>query len=153
MTEASKEIETQKITIAIEFLNAAAVLWLHDAGYYSAIHLAGAAEEITGKICQHEGKLSAFDELHLRIERAMSRISHPYKVQDLSKIAYDAKNSIKHIYGPTDNSVRIDAQREAATYIARAHDNFKTLGLSGLLSKSVQAVRDANAITIEVDDE
>ena len=153
MNQASKENETQKITIAIEFLNTAADLWINESGYFSAIHLAGAAEEITNKICQHEGKLSFFNKMHLQIEQTMLSINHPYKIEALGKIANNAKNSIKHMYGPSNSSVRIDAKTEAANYIMQAHENFKTLGLSYLLSESVQTVRDANAIFIELDDE
>lgn len=55
--------ETEKLVIAIEYLDSAATLWVNEVNYFSALHLAAAAEEIAGKACRIANRNSYYDDL------------------------------------------------------------------------------------------
>ena len=134
----------------MEYLDTAAILWVHEVNYFSSAHLAGAAEELSGKACRIEGLKGHFDELRLKVKKTLSTLNIPHTEKEIIEAVYGAKNAIKHMDSRNDASVDIDAKKEAAGYIIAAYLNFENLGLDGELSKSVKEVVEANAIYVEI---
>lgn len=66
--------ETHKLVIAIEYLDTAATLWVHELNYFSATHLAAAAEEIAGKVCRIKRKQSHFDDLRGKVRHTLTAV-------------------------------------------------------------------------------
>lgn len=143
--------ETDKLVIAIEYLDTAATLWIHEINYFSAMHLAGAAEELAGKACRIAGINANFDDLRLRVKRGLSAVGIEHTEQQLKEAAYRVKNAVKHMDSRNDNMVNVDARKESANYILAAYQNFEKLGLQEDLSEAVRRVVDANTLRIEVD--
>lgn len=143
--------EVHKIVIAIEYLDTAATLWLFELNHFSAMHLAGAAEEIAGKACRIAGKAAHFDDLRSRVVKALTALRIDYSEQEIKEAAYGAKNAVKHMDSRNDAMVSVDARKAAADYIFAAYRNFEKLGLQSALSESVRQVVDANTIKIEID--
>lgn len=143
--------ETHKLAIAAEYLDTAAALWLHEVNHFSAMHLAGAAEEISGKACRIAGLNANYDELRLQTKRALSALGISHAEQRLRDAVYGAKNAIKHMDSRSDTTVGLDVRSESATYIGAAYRNFERLGLQEHLSYAVKRVVDAGIMRIEVD--
>lgn len=142
--------EIQKLAIAMEYLDTAAILWLHEINYFSSAHLAGAAEELAGKACRIEGMKGHFDELRMKVKKTLSTLNIPHTEKEITEAVYGAKNAIKHMDSRNDASVNIDARKEATDYIIAAYRNFEKLGLEGELSSAVKEVVEANAIHVEI---
>lgn len=140
---------THKLVVAIEYLDTAATLWVHGLNYFSAMHLAAAAEEIAGKACRIRRKNSYFDDLRARVRQTLSQIRVVHTDRQLKDAFYGAKNAIKHMASENDAMVTIDPKREAADYIVAAYRNFAKLGLENDLSKSVKEVVEVNALLVE----
>ena len=115
------------------------------------MHLAAAAEELSGKACRIERKKAHFDELREKVIRALSAAGVEHTESQLKDAAYSAKNAIKHMDSRNDSTVSIDALSEAASYIMSAYRNFEVLGLATSLSNAVRKVVDANTIYVETD--
>ena len=143
---------THKIEIAMEYLDTAAVLWLQNSKPFSSLHLAGAAEELSGKMCRIMKINSEFDEIKLLLKRIIKDFNLPHTEKDIRNLAYEAKNSVKHMDSRTSANVNINAREEASHLIQSAFNNFKKLGLDDMLSGAVHAVIEENAIYIEIDD-
>lgn len=143
--------EVHKITIAIEYLETAATLCKYELNHFSAIHLAAAAEEISGKACRIAGERSNFDELRDKVQSTLLALKIDFTEKDLRDVFYDVKNSIKHMDSRTDAMVNIDLKQELIHYILSAYRNFEKLGLQDNLSEIVKKVVDNNTIHIEVD--
>ncbi len=143
--------ETDKLVIAIEYLETAATLWLHQVNHFSAMHLAGAAEELAGKACRIAGINSHFDDLRLHVRNALSAVGIEHTERQLKEAAYSAKNAVKHMDSSNDATVRVDARKESADYIRAAYRNFEKLGLQDVLSQTVREVVDATSIHVEID--
>jgi hypothetical protein len=144
--------ETHKLVIAIEYLETAATLWVYELNHFSAIHLAAAAEEITGKACRISGQSSCFDDLRNKVRSALSALCIEHTEQQLKEAFYGAKNSIKHMDSRNDATVNMNARKESTDYIVAAYRNFEKLGLQDDLSEVVKKVVDANIIHIEIDE-
>ncbi len=144
--------ETEKLDIAIEYLDTASTLWIHEISYFSAMHLAAAAEEIAGKACRISGFSAHFDDISLEASRMLSAAGVEHTRRQLSDAAYGAKNSIKHMDSRTDTMVNLDARQKSADYISAAYRNFEKLGVHERLSEAVRRVVDANTLRIEVDE-
>lgn len=125
--------QTPKLVIAVEYLDTAAVLWLHEVNHYSAMHLAGAAEEIAGKACRISGKRAHYDDLRKNVLRMLSSAGIAHTEKQLTEAFYGPKNAIKHMDSKNDATVSIDARKEAAEYICAAYCNFEKLGLAAIL--------------------
>lgn len=142
-----------KIAIAVEFLNTAVDLWCDGIVYFAAMHLAAAAEELTGKACRHAGRVNHFDERVEFVTRAVDGLGLTNIQKRVSEHMYGAKNSIKHFGTPEDAEVALAPREEAANYIRGAYQNFCELGLQEQLSAEVLRVLDATAFYYEVDSE
>ena len=140
-----------KIVIAVEFLNTAADLWCDGSAYFAAMHLAAAAEELTGKACRHAGRVNHFDERVKYVTRAVDGLGLTNVQKRVSELMYGAKNSIKHFSSPEDAEVALVPRDEASNYIRGAYQNFCELGLQELLSAEVLRVLDATSFYCDID--
>lgn len=143
--------ETHKLVIAIEYLDTAATLWVHELNYFSATHLAAAADEIAGKACRIKRMKSHFDDLRDKVRHTLTEVGIDHTEQQLRDAFYGAKNAIKHMDSDNDASVNIDPRKVSADYIIAAYRNFEKLGLASELSNVIRQVVDANALHIDVD--
>lgn len=144
-------IETHKLVIAAEYLETAATLWIYELNHFSAIHLAAAAEELSGKACRIAGKTSHFDHLRSKVRNTLSALGIEHTERQLREAAYGAKNAIKHMDSRNDVAVSMNARKESADYIIAAYSNFEKLELHDNLSEVVKNVVDSNTIYIEID--
>ena len=142
-------IETDKLVIAIEYLNTASTLWLYEVSYFSALHLAAAAEELSGKACRIAKINSHFDDLRLRVRNMLSAVGIEHSEKQLKDAFYGAKNAIKHMDSRNDAVVNIDARKESADLIESAYRNLEKLGLQDEVSETVRRVIDSNALHIK----
>lgn len=145
--------EVGKIAIAVEYLETASTLWLEGERLFSSLHLAAAAEEISGKTCRIDGVKSHSDDLIERVKKTLSALGISYTKKQILEAFFGVKNSVKHMDGASDGVVMVDAREESAHFIIAAYRNFQKLGLEDQLSRSVLDVLDANIILIEVGDE
>jgi hypothetical protein len=143
-------VETEKISIALEYIETASILWIHDINYYSVMHLAAAAEEISGKACRIERKKSNYDELREKVIRMLSAVRVDHTENDIKNAFYGAKNSIKHLDNESDRLVNLNSKNESATYIVSAFRNFEKLGLSDVMPSSVKRVVELNTLHVTI---
>ena len=143
--------DTDKLVIAIEYLDTAATLWLYEINHFSAMHLAAAAEEISGKACRIAKINSHYDDLRLNVIKSLKALGIEHTEKQIKDAFYGAKNSVKHMDSRNDAQVNIEPRKKSADYIVSAYRNFEKLGLQDQLSKTVKRVIDENTIVIEVD--
>lgn len=143
--------ETEKIVIAVEYLDTAATLWLYEINYFSAMHLSAAAEEISGKACRMAKINSHYDDLRMKVIKSLKAVGIEHTEKQIKDAFYGAKNSVKHMDSINDALVDIEPRKESADYIISAYRNFEKLGLQDQLPETVKRVIDANALYIDVD--
>ena len=112
-----------KIEIAKIQLDRAINLFLDHDDFISALTLAGASEEISGKFLEREGKDSLLKKLHAWYEE---KFGTNIKYGDFAKKANLARNSLKHATLKEEDSVEI-FRWEAVQMIMRAMTNYKEL--------------------------
>lgn len=119
-----------KQDIAMQYLDLALSEYIKGKNPYCVLHLAGAAEEMLGKLVQLKNKRNA---LAAAIDRMQSwwRISGAAIAsgEDRKRILH-AKNGIKHIDGVNDLELRLDVSYEIKETIRRALQNFNQLNIS-----------------------
>lgn len=111
--------------IALEQLESALRLYSEEKAYFAAITLAGAAEEILGKLAKHQGKENSIESL----KKAACMIhEHLYgeKLEPsvIANRANYARNKLKHVNPGVEPIVTLDAEEEAKDMINRAIDNY-----------------------------
>lgn len=112
-----------KYTASLELLSRAIELYLRGDSYYSALHLAGAAEEVLAVYVRELppepllGNGSTSDQM----KQAFVALSAPESPQDQKSLekwfhdrTYAAKNAVKHRRGHRDYVVDFDPKLEAA---------------------------------------
>ena len=118
-----------KYTASLELLSRGIELYLRGDSYYSALHLAGAAEEVLAVYVRElpadeaHGAGSASDQLR----QAFLALSEPGTRQDEESLrkwfhnrTYAAKNAVKHRRGRGDHFVDFDPKEEAAELLELA---------------------------------
>jgi hypothetical protein len=118
-----------KHEIACEFLSRAIELYRRGDSFYSALHLAGAAEEVFSVIFRElpakagTKNKSTFDQM----KDAVVALSAPNTSEEAKEVEEwihwrmtHAKNSVKHMRGLKDGGVTFNAQEEASDIIDRA---------------------------------
>ena len=118
-----------KYTASLELLTRAIELYLRGDSYYSALHLAGAAEEVLAVYVRDlpadpsSGVGSASDQL----KQAFLALSDPASPTDKEALekwfrhrTYAAKNSVKHKFGRKDYVLDFPPQQEAAELLELA---------------------------------
>jgi hypothetical protein len=110
---------TPKFTVALELLDRAIELYLRRDSYYSALHLAGAAEEILAVYVRElptdspSGAGSASDQLKQLFAAVTNQEDSQASEKWFHHRTYNAKNSVKHRRGKGDNFVDFDPKKEA----------------------------------------
>jgi len=119
--------------VAIFQLDDALTLYLEDRKLVSAITLAGAAEEILGRLCETEGKPSSLSR-HAEFARDLYlhvRPLFPYPsdvdpgTKPFVKLRNETKNRLKHFV--SDDSIEVDLEEAAGRLIAHAVENYQCL--------------------------
>jgi hypothetical protein len=121
-----------KSQIAVVQLNAAISLFVQER-FLAALTLAGAAEEILGKLLLRRGALPAIKETtaaisQLRAETGL-RVMGDVSERELIDAWNEARNIAKHLIGPEGESVTLNLCDEAYWMIRRALANSERLGL------------------------
>lgn len=112
-----------KIEIARLQLDTAINLFLEDTDFISSLTLAGASEEILGKILEREGKDSLLKKLHSWYEETSGE---EIKYGEFAKKANLARNCLKHASIKEEVELEI-FKWEAVQMIMRAMTNYKEL--------------------------
>lgn len=117
-----------KIDIALEFLNLAVREYSNERNYISVIHLAGASEELFGKILQFNACESAIERARrlVRSWYSISRKDVP-KNNEINRHILFVKNGIKHINKLSDLEISFDERKEARETIRRAIENYNKI--------------------------
>ena len=117
-----------KLTVATQQLDTALRLYLARKEYFSAITLAGAAEEILGVYLKLHKQPNAFDE-DLRSTLRVYRWLHGEdgSRDSIQKTINRVKNSSKHMGGKGDQALSCDAGEEERDILDRAVSNYYRL--------------------------
>jgi hypothetical protein len=121
------EREVSKLEIAKEYLDAAIEFFMARKGYFSAIHLAAAAEELFGAHLHESQRIftSAW-----RAEKAlMAETGAVPSDAAARKSVNEWKNNVKHMNDGTSPTIRIDPAFAAEHHIEQALVNFYKLNL------------------------
>lgn len=109
-------------------LERAIELFLDEQDYYSAATLAGASEEILGKLRERTGMPHALSNLRNRLRSMLTE--EEYKAIDEKKgllsLLNEYRNWLKHF--SEDEELFIDSKAAAFDLIDRAHENWIALG-------------------------
>ena len=124
--------EKQKHEVALELMEWAIQAFLSGRGYYVAIHLAGAAEEVLAVYLRSpDMPLTPAAESFASLFLHLSEPTSEREADELRKWGMDrmngARNSVKHKRGHGDNVVEFDPYEEAADAIDRAISNYTRL--------------------------
>ena len=112
------ETELTKIGVAIDQLDWAMRLVLDHQAFVPAITLAGAAEEILGKL------LGGRPTAHQQIKRSFSGGDHGVSDKELSdEYLNKARNWFKHHADPSGDTIILELETEAVGVIVRAQIN------------------------------
>lgn len=120
-------MEHDVLSIADGQLETAGRLYRAGKDYYSVITLAGAAEEIYGKLLKHHGGEPALESL-AKCVSALHKIDYGEDLPDkeIYCLANEARNSLKH-WSASDPKLEFDAKREAEDMLERAVRNREKL--------------------------
>lgn len=113
----------RKIEIAQRQIDTAIDLFLDDKDFVSALTLAGAGEEITGKLLDRKGEKNMLQKLHTWYQETTG-VQMEYG--EFAKNTNLARNTLKHANSPEEDEVEIQ-RWEAVQMIMRAMTNYKEL--------------------------
>lgn len=118
----------EKECIALTQLETALRLFGEGQDFFSVITLAGAADEILGKLVTARGGESSLES----IKKASTAIHHhlfgePGDKKGFADRANLARNALKHLEAGGAPTVSLDIQQEAVDMLNRAIDNYWTL--------------------------
>lgn len=126
MQDIRGDIKTySKKDIAMQYFNLALSEYVKGENMFAVIHLAGAAEEMFGKINTKENALSSEHRMIRGWYTLVGKNTPSNK--DLNKQILKTKNGIKHINDSADLEMKIDLLREAKEVIRRAIENFNQI--------------------------
>jgi hypothetical protein len=114
-----------KESIAVTQLERAIELYTVPRDFLSAITLAGAAEEILGKLVSDSGRDNSLASL-VKAAVAIHELifKEPIDQRVLADRANEARNSLKHLRTTSELTVSIDPEEEARDMINRAIENY-----------------------------
>ena len=115
-----------KQKIAKHQIERAISLYLDEADFISAITLAGAAEEILGKLVKQTGGITAYEAVGEIIE-AVNELTNKqqYSKNDLNELFNSTRNNLKHLSG--SEQFVVDMKQEANNMLYRAISNYRSL--------------------------
>ena len=118
--------EMSKVDIAAAQLDTAIQLYLDKSDLVSAVTLAGAAEEILGKLVSQKGKINAFEEvLDILCEMHEAAFNADPNRKEYAKLQNGVRNEFKHICSGETLEVNLD--NETSEMIERAIKNYRKL--------------------------
>lgn len=118
----------EKQQVALMQLETALRLWSEGTDYYSVVTLAGAADEILGRLLESRGGVTALASL-TQASVAIHLIVHGV-AGDEKKIAdraNRARNALKHFRSGGEHVVELDIHQEAVDMLDRAISNYWAL--------------------------
>jgi len=132
------EIVHTKLEIAFEYLETAMQLYIEGKWYFSAIHLAAAAEELFGRHLPESERMSSIalraqiglqvSESEEQIEYAAAHDKKGAQYRKAKQIVLDQKNAIKHMNDDGgDPTVTLNPRSVARDWIEYALVNFETV--------------------------
>jgi hypothetical protein len=115
----------EKLDVAVEYLNLALSEYVKGQNLFAVLNLAGAAEEMLGKIVELNSKKNAHTQA-FKLFRSWYQIAKKAIPKDhiLSSLIVKAKNGVKHINGNADLTIELDIKKEAKETIRKALVNF-----------------------------
>lgn len=117
----------QKVEIGVKQLQTAIDMYIDKKDYISAITLAGAAEEVLGKLAERKGHKTAKKDLSDALLKKVPSVSE----KELSdKHLNRVRNSLKHVNSDDEDIIEIEPEEEAFTMICRAISNLSKLNKS-----------------------
>ena len=125
----SNHAAVPKYSASLELLARGIELYLRGDSYYSALHLAGAAEEVLAVYARElpPEPLSGSGSVSDQMKHAFVALSAPASPQDQKSLekwfhdrTYAAKNAVKHRRGHRDQLVDFDPKLEAAELLELA---------------------------------
>ena len=121
-------INYSKLEVATQQLDTALRLYFQKKEYFSAITLAGAAEEIFGVYLKIHNQTNAFDN-HLKSSLNVYHWLHETEGSrdQMHKTINRIKTASKHMQGKHDTSIVCDAREEAKDILDRAISHYYTL--------------------------
>ena len=146
--------QINKLDIALEYLNLSCELYIKNKNLISAIHLAGAAEEIFGKYCKKNNIKTVRDDwIEIGDNSKGTVLDIKKSGKKFANYVYQAKNSIKHMNPiEEDELVSIDVKSELERIIRAAYINMTRLGRENKATKSIQEVIEMTNIYIDIED-
>jgi len=120
-----------RVSLAVEQLDLALMLFLDMRSYVSALTLAGAAEEILGRALVIAGKGNTLRQKYesmATFHEALHRA--PLKWADFVDGENRARNAVKHLRLAIDETLTVDLEHTALWMIVRACDNFERIGMA-----------------------
>ncbi len=127
------DLTLTKLEVARVQLERALALYLRESDFVSAITLAGASEEILGKLLEQCGKKHALSALiEASVEYARVVQDRKAKPEVFAKLANEVRNGLKHI---TDGQPVLISQKAATEILDRAIENY--FALTGNLTSSM----------------
>lgn len=111
-----QELARSQLEVALRF-------YMQGAEYPAVITLAGAAEEVLGKIAEEKGLQSSLKRtLNALLVCFQGVWGYEAKESDFAQLRNRARNELKHIC--TGQDIQLDFEHEAAAMLARALENF-----------------------------
>ena len=114
----------EKYEVALELLESALSHYYDSDSYFSALHCAGAAEEILGKYVSHYGGQSSYESTRASLKKlayGLSKIDLSNK--EINELLNGTKNNTKHGIG----TINVNSQASAAQMLERAIQNYNLL--------------------------
>ena len=111
--------------LALRQLETALRLFFEGSDFASVITLAGAADEIFGKLLSAEGKQNSLESLKKSVAKIHQWLySEPGDPSEIARRANRARNSLKHWDIGQTLIVKLDFEQEAKDMLFRAIDNY-----------------------------
>jgi hypothetical protein len=120
--------KVHKLQIATELLEKALTCYLGEKEYFCAIHLAGGAEEVLGKLVRLDDKKDPLTSWAEAMNAGCLK-NYNLDIKGNKKWINHTKNSIKHLDNEDDLYIENNFKKEAEYIIERAINNFRNLNL------------------------
>lgn len=106
------KIEYSKLTVALEYLEAAIEEREIHQRYFAAMNLAGVAEELLGKMIRVTGKTDQLTTVVNLVSKIQENVKDHFNLgfenkKELKKILGSSKNSIKHMDSENDSNAKL----------------------------------------------
>ena len=114
-----------KKCVALTQLETAIRLYFEGEDYFSAITLAGAAEEILGKLVTEKGLDNSLESLKVAAVKIHKRLfGSETTPKNIADVANRARNAMKHLNATVGSTLTFDPKENAEDMLNRAVDNY-----------------------------